>query len=308
MRRLFWNVVGGYRSKLQTNDVEFGSAFHEFVKIMKQTGDSVRAYDAAQKRFDVPMEVKPEKKYLTTNYLLQTCALFWQHVVSKDQFATVIHPVTKAPMVERKFSVPYFANDRVEILLTGTMDDICKHKHGTYAIRDYKTTSVYKTDLYLSGYRLNPQLLFYHMVIGHYANLYPASIFADITARGFSCFIEGIFLRGATQPVEFKRSELFQFDKGQLDEFKKLVDKKVQELVTIAENWLDNPAAIPPRDGMINGACQTVYGHCKYFLPCSQPDDISCGHMLNRFFIQQEYNPLKFGHEHKKLNENKTLA
>jgi hypothetical protein len=287
MRRLYWIVVSGYKEKLNKNDVEYGSAFHEFVKSMKENpGRYDLAVAAATKRFDVPMEIKPEKVYMNSTHLLQTCMSFWENWVTKDQFETVKDAQGK-PLVELKFSYPYYSDDQVEVQLCGTIDDICKHKHGTYALRDYKTTSVYKTDEYLSAYALSSQLMFYRMVLDYYSRTYPTSLFAEINKKDVACMIDAVFLRGKSAPVEFKRSEVFIFNRTQMDEFEHLVYKKVMELVAIVkENKL------PVREGMLNGACQTVYGHCKFFGACKQPDDVSAQHMLTRFFKQEPYDPL----------------
>lgn len=293
-RRFFWNVVSGYREKLNTNDVEFGSAFHEFIKVMKLNGGNyAEAIMAAVERFNVPMEIKKDKQYLTAQYLQRLCIRYWDEYVKQDSFETLTGSDGKA-LVEEKFSFPYYADDQVEVALCGTIDDLCKHKHGTVALRDYKTTSVYKADQYLNGYLLSPQLLFYRLVVRLYARTYPTSLLGDLEKRNIACFIEGVFLRGATQPAEFKRSEVFFFPEQQIVEFEQLLQQRIIRLVEDVKKNI-----VPIREGMINGACQTVYGHCKFFGACKQPDDIATNHMLSRYFIQRPYNPLTFGDEHK---------
>jgi hypothetical protein len=302
VRRFYWSVVKGYRAPLQTNDVEFGSAFHEFVKVMRfNPGRYDLAVAAATKRYSVPMDIKPEKSYMTVNYLLNVCLLWYENYDKQDSFVTVVEPVSKRPMVEAKFSVPYLITPELEVNLCGTIDDVCKHKHGTYALRDYKTTSVWKKEQYLSGYALSPQLMFYRMILKKYADLYPDSIFAEINKVGLCCFIDGVFLAGAKAPPTFARSEMFNFPAAQMEEFECLVSKKIDELVYYVLN-----NKVPQRTGMLNGSCQTVYGDCKFFAPCRQIDDISTQHLLNRYFIQKPYNPLKFGDEHKQKIEEQT--
>jgi hypothetical protein len=131
------------------------------------------------------------------------------------------------------------------------------------------------------------------MVLDYYSRSYPTSLFAEINKKDVACMIDAVFLRGKTQPVEFKRSDVFIFNKTQMDEFEHLVYKKIMELVAIVKQ-----EKLPVRDGMLNGACQTVYGHCKFFGACKQSDDVSAQHMLNRYFIQRKYDPLTFGAEH----------
>ncbi len=292
MRRFYWNTIGGYRSKLNTNDIEFGSAFHEFVKVMKQQPDNyAAAVKAAQDRYKVPMEMKSQKQYMNATYLTNLCISFWQEWVAKDDFETIVR--NGNPLVELKFSYPYYADDKVEVLLCGTIDDICKHKHGTYALRDYKTTSVYDSTQYLSAYLLSPQLMFYKMIVDYYGRTYPNSLFGELSQKNIACFIDGVFLAGASKPPTFKRSDVFIFNARQMAEFEQLVHKQVMSLVEYVKSEV-----LPIREGMINGACQTVYGKCKYFNACIQSDELGTQLTLNRHFIQVEYNPLKFGDEH----------
>ncbi len=288
-RRFYWNCVAGYRARLNTNDIEFGSAVHEFIRVMKcNPGRYDLAVKAAQDRYKVPMEQKPDKVYMTAEYLTKTCMNFWQQWVEKDDYQTLV--VNGQPLVEQKFSYPYYVDDVVEVLLCGTIDDLCQHKStNAYGIRDYKTTSVYKKDQYLAGYMLSPQLMFYRLIATYYGRTYPESVLGQLATKGAACFIDGIFLQGASKPAEFKRSEIFQFNERQMLEFEKLVAERIQNLVKYVKADI-----LPAREGMINGACQTVYGQCKYFGPCTQSDEVGEYHMLNRYFIQQEYNPLQF--------------
>jgi hypothetical protein len=293
-RRFYLNVIEGYRTRVNSNDIEFGSAVHEFIKIMRTSGGNYAlAIKAAQERYAVPMEFKDRKQYMTPTYLTRVCMDFWQNWVEKDDFETIIKD--GEPLVELKFSYPYYADDQVEVLLCGTIDDICKHKHGTYALRDYKTTSVYDKTGYLAGYALSPQLMFYKMIIDYYGRSYPDSLFGELSQKNIACFIDGIFLAGAAKPADFARSEIFVFKPEQMTEFEKLVNTAVMKLVADVKANL-----LPTREGMLNGACQTVYGKCKYFTACLQGDETGMQHMLNRHFIKAEYNPLKFGEEHSK--------
>lgn len=286
-RRLYLTVVEGYKEQLNFNDIEYGSAFHEFVKVMRQQPERYDlAVAAAQKRYSVPMRFKDNKSYMNETHLLNTCMSFWQQWVAKDSYTTVVH--SGKPLVELQFCIPYYADDEVEVQLCGTIDDICKHQHGTYAFRDYKTTSVYKTDEYLASYELSPQLMFYRLAIDYYSRAYPASVFAEINKyENIACFIDAIFLRGAKAPPEFKRSRVFVFSKHQLDEFERQLRVAVLELVKLVK-----AKVMPDRQGMINNACQTPYGTCKFANACRQLDETAFRHVLNNHFKQETYDPL----------------
>lgn len=297
-RRLFLNVVMGYREATQYSDVEFGSAFHEFIKVMKETNDTACAILATKKRFDVPMKIKQKKQYMTETFLLNTCLHYWTNWLMQDQYETI--KLDGKPMVEVKFSYPYYSDDVVEINLCGTIDDISLHKHGTFGLRDYKTTSLYDQSSYLSGYALSPQLMFYRMLISYYARSYPSSIFAEMDRRNVGCFIDAIFLAGKDKPPEYKRSEVFLFKPAQMLEFEQLIHKRVMELVEDIKTYRD---VLPPREGMINGACITIYGQCKFFAACLQEENDLTMMMLNRQYIQRKYDPLSFGKEHEQTSK-----
>lgn len=288
MLRFYRTVVQGYRVPINSNDMEFGSAFHVFVAEMKRTkGNIGLAIQATQKRWRVPMEVKYKKKYMDETFLLTTCMNFWEQFGSKDEFVTLEHD--GKPMVEVKFSWPYYVDDTLEILICGTADDICKHKRGTYAIRDYKTTSSWDQQEYLYGYKLSPQLLTYRLILRYYAKRYPDSIWNVIERSGCCVFIDGIFINGKDKPVEFIRSEVEAIAEDKLAEYEKLLARKVAELVDVVKSNV-----IPVREGLLNGACHTVYGHCKFFDACAAPDNIAAEHVLRRNFIQKTYDPLTF--------------
>ena len=287
-RRLYNTVVLGYRSPLNNNDMEFGSAFHLFIKVMKLTGgDYAQAIKAATERYSVPMNVKRQKQYMDTTFLLKCCMDYWQKFAEKDDFVTQCSPESGKALVELKFEWPFYQDDELEIILAGTIDDICKHKHGTWAIRDYKTTSAGDIDEYLRGYRMSPQLLFYRYVMGRYAWAYPDSIFAELCKRNCACFIEGIFIRGKDKPLEVKRSDMFQFTEADLNEFEILLTRKVERLVEMIKH------EIPMREGLLNGACDAKF-RCPYFDLCAANDDTVRDHLLRRNFIIKPYDPATF--------------
>ena len=289
MLRLYRTVVEGYRAQFNTNDMEYGSAFHLFISTMKQTrGNLGLALGAARKRFvEAKMIVKPQKKYMDDVHLLKSCQEFWEYFGSKDDFIT-LDDAEGNPMTEVKFSWPYYCDDEVEVNIVGTVDDLCRHRRsGAYAIRDYKTTSSYDAIEYLRGYKLSPQLLTYRLIIRYYAKKYPESVFAEMERNGCLVFIDGVFIRGKDKPIEVIRSECEPIAEDKLVEYEKLLAKKVAELVAVVKD-----PSLLSRDGLLNGSCHTIYGHCKFFDACSAPDSIARDHVLRKNFVKKPYDPL----------------
>lgn len=80
------------------------------------------------------------------------------------------------------------------------------------------------------------------------------------------------------------------FFKGrEMDEFKQEMDRFIQRLLVVLHSSL-----MPAKEGMFNGACKTVYGHCNFGVVCAAPDEIAARHFIRSNFIQKTYNPLEF--------------
>ena len=293
MLRFYRTVVEGWREKLNSNDMEYGSAVHQFIATMKRTdGNFAIAVQETQKRWRVPMFVKPKKQYMTENHLLRTCMDFWQTWQAKDQFQTLVS--NGQVLVEQHFDWPYYEDEEMAIMISGTADDICKHQQGTHAIRDYKTTSSFDSVQYLEGYQLSCQLRVYRLVVRWYAKKYPDSVWAEMDKKGVCCFIDGIFIRGKDAPVEFERSYMFQFKDWELEEFEELLHEKVMALRDMIHTKLMFPKHTFARDGIITDSCSTKYGPCKFAKVCGMPDAESAQMFLTNNFIQKPYDPVKF--------------
>jgi hypothetical protein len=307
--RTFYTAVKGYKAKRNYNDIDFGSAVHKFKAHWRNDpsdmGYMVGIQLAKQSYAKADFHIKSNKKYLTAEFLQMAC----QGYASKyrdDSFKTVpiphdwnfngvvipkgtnlIEPVTR-------FAFPYYVDDEVEILIAGTMDEIGKYVGGSYCIADLKTTSVWNSDEYFKGFDLSPQLLTYRWALRRYAEAYPDSFLAEIDKAGCGAIIDGVFYAGADKPIEYKRSKIYLFKERDLEEFTGLVHKFVHvDLIPAVKHWRKT-GIIPPRYGILNGACTTPYGPCKFAEVCRMPDESRMS-VLEGSFKTQDYNPLLFG-------------
>ena len=289
IRRLYWNIVKGYRVSLQANDVEFGTAFHIFRKIIRT--DKTLLSEALDKTCNYfsekPMYIKPKKKYLDLEYLKQVCSMYYVNVVQDDDHIPIVTPSGEA-LLEQKFSLPYYTDEDVDILVCGTIDELGVITKGAHYIMDAKTTSMWNQDEFLNNYTLDAQMRWYAWCIYQYAKYFPDSIVAQFATHNFGIKIDGIFLSGKDK-FEFKRSSLFPITKRDIMEFELLLNDLVTSLVRSVKSNI-----LPFRQGTINGSCITKYGPCKFFGPCAAPDDIATGHILKNNFVQVDYNPLNF--------------
>ncbi len=182
IRRLFYQVVEGYTTKLKYNDLEFGTATHLFkAEIRKGAEISFLLGLQRAKTYykNKPMLIKKDKSYMTEGFLMSVCNEYYiKYGEGKDDFKPIF--VDKEPLVELKFSIPVYTSDKLIVFLSGVIDEIGKFSNGCYAIGDLKTTSVWDVEKYFKGYQLSPQMLFYRYMLEQHARLYPKSIFAEI--------------------------------------------------------------------------------------------------------------------------------
>jgi len=285
--RTWLTVIEGYKESVPNNDIVFGSAIHAYIKTMHLTnGNFALASQEALAVWNTPKKIKPKKEYMeNTTYLLLTCQQVWTALMGRE-FKTLTD-VNGVPLVEKQFSIPYYVDDKVEVTLEGTIDDLCKHTHGAYAVNDYKSTSLWDKEGYLLGYELSPQLMFYVMAVEHYGKEFPDSIFAAMTKHGVHSFVTGIFLAGRDKDVEIHNSAVIKFADDKMQEFRTMLHNTIMRLVQHV-----HAGTKPMREGMFNGACQTVYGLCKFFSVCNAKDETLARYMLKIYFKQTAYDPL----------------
>jgi hypothetical protein len=325
-RRFFWQVTQGYSDRTTSVDIVFGWGFHKFAQILDEEADPEtgayehlipKALQAAIAYYDNTPNIyyKKHKMYLTKDYLIKVC-MHYALVQKKaeNKLFTVARKDDGTAMTELKFVVPCYSCEDFDVMFAGTMDRIVKFRNGEhYAIRDYKTTAVYDEDEYLNNYILSPQLYFYVYCVKQLAALLeacgqPNNIYSHVVSRPLSCIVDGIFLKGKDKEAIFKSSRPFLFKEDQLALFEvqlgKTVDRFVQTLQSVAarakgssqsfEDGLEDALLdYAPAEGVLNGACQTVYGMCKFAVPCGMPDDIATRGMLKNNFVKKPYNPVE---------------
>jgi len=300
MLNLFRTVVQGYTSKLQNNDVEFGTAFHKFRKIFRDKGENGLAEGIKEAKdyfVNTPMIIKSNKTYLTSTFLMRVC-LEYAEKYNKSLFNVI--RIEKAigeyeALLELRFAFPYYVDDEMEILMAGTIDELGKHNNGIVCICDAKTTSMWKIRDYFNSYELKCQLRFYKWALLKYATMYPNSFIADLCKNEIGCFIDGIFYKGAEGDIEYKWSDvmLFQDDPGMVL-MDTLIYSKVSRLITAIKNWR-RERMTPLREGILINACENPFGPCRYSKVCSAVDNTTRDVMLEYNFIQRPYNPMNHG-------------
>lgn len=305
-RKTLWSIVDGYRAKEISADIEFGSAFHKFRKIMRETNGNYNLAVAAaiehmEKKQDAIVK-KNKKKLMTKPYLLKICLDYWE-TWAPDNFKVLrLNPETlqiettgtgKAMFLEVKFDLPYYEDDDVKIIICGTIDEIGKFDNGCFSIADAKTTSSYDAKEYFKSYEMSSQLMMYSWVIREYKRRFPDNPLSQLNFQ-IGAFIDGIFLKSEEEGAEFKRSEVFQFKDAQLDEYEVLMKAQIFKLV----NNIKQRPNLPLREGMFCGTCQNekYRSLCEFWNACVADNDPIVRDLILKHQLKQvRYEPLKFG-------------
>lgn len=295
--RLFYlSLLKGYRQKLNNQSMEFGSAFHLFTKLQSQNPSAFRAnVQAAMKYYrETPHIPDPKKKYLTEGYLSVVCNEWFMY--SEQDAFNILKDNDGTPLVEMRFRIPFYEDDYCEIFLTGTIDKVCLHRTSKMlCVGDYKTTASWDTEGYLKQYDLSGQLVIYTIALHHHINMATQeSVLYPFKHLNTGAFIEGIFLKPDNK-CEVKRSDVKQASEMNLDEAKSMLSKYCNIISSFIFTERQHPTYLPNREGMFNGACNLVFGPCKFFNACSASSERAFQGVLDRNFVQIRYNPLEFG-------------
>jgi len=312
-RKMFLTVAQGYRSRKDSNDLLYGTCFHLAAEKVAHGVQPHEALQAALDKWDADIpncEVKYTAKYLTREHLYQCLMKFFIELRVNDIFTRC--PCIKigdTALAECKFSIPIYSDDTVDVLVQGTMDGIFQIDGGCPCIGDWKTTRAKDAEDYFYGYKMSTQLRMYTWAIRWYLENYPASPLTKAFAGApkLGAFIYGAFL-DSKNIVDFRRSQVFSFSDKDMSRFDTMLKLAVVKLV---EDWkkYESTGLIPPPEGIINNACQEIYGsQCTFYHACSSCVGLSSADdeqtlfdaIIKNNFKQIDYRPLEFGGGEKK--------
>ena len=262
-RRFYLTVNEGWTSKIQPNDVIFGSALHKFLKNRHFKNPHLAALEA-RVWFEAQNTII-RKAYLTPQYFTETC----QKLLKRTSPYTTINTGTENALVEQTFEIPLSPNIR----FCGTIDDMAEDSHENIYFRDWKSTGSYNRGEFLNNHALSTQLIGYLWGIRTHQRAWPASSLSQKKFTG--AIIEGIFL--TTSGAEFQTSDVFSFKDETLDFF----EERLMELVArMPEN--------SPTGLFNNSCCSGKDFPCDFFDYCrlgAKPE------FLKANYNQAPYNP-----------------
>jgi len=313
-------VVDGLVGNKVYNDTLYGTAVHAYMARMEESGgkfdDAVRQ---AMLIFRNPnIVIREKKEHLTENHLILTCFDFWQHIEKNSNFELFIDPqatcynckgaghiqtqpevftvcsicngnkVRPQPIVEKKFSIKYYEDDKFIVYIEGTIDRIGKIKNGCLCVRDYKTTSSWDSVKFLKSFKSSAQLKLYIWSLKKLGLLFPDGPLAPFAKQPVGVAIDGIFLKSKKETT-FEGSEVFIFKDTQMDEFEVLLAKEIYRIMALALGTI-----APDKNGKMRGLCYPGY-FCKFFDICHAQDEIVAEFVKTKNFKQKDYKPLQHG-------------
>lgn len=290
-----WRIVAeGYRSKVNSVNIEYGSAWHTFKEEYILTGSYEKAHIKGLTYFLSTPYYYPDGnfKWLDVAHLERTFQAFKvKHggALNKSYSTYELISHNGEPLIETTFAFKYYESENFTIILAGTIDEIVMLPIGIYGIGDDKTTTKYDYEGYLSRFAPSHQLRFYHFAVSHYGKQNPESLWGQMIAKGnIGCYINGVFL-AKDKPTVFQRSKIFPYDETAQEEFKKGIDTLIVRLQGFVDS-MQGGRTRPIREGFTNSACE----YCSFVSSCLAPDEEIRQHKLNTDFIQRKYNPLEF--------------
>lgn len=282
-------IVDGYKEKAMSSRMVYGVGFHKFIEIMyKSHGHIPTARDECIKSFaSIPRVDDRKSMHLSDINHMTTVSLFgWQLGVLKDTEFEVLDLDGK-PAVELTYSFPYYQDEFVKINWCGTIDRLGKIKGGIHLIRDWKTTSSWNKKEYFSRYEMARQPRGYVLAMKLMAERFPDSILGKIGAGPIGVQYDGVFLKPAANDVTIEQSEVYIYSVEQINEFRMLLDgecKKISD--SVRTGYL-------PKQGIINGSCESKWGRCVFWQVCQKPDVVA-EMLLKRDFNKVKFNPLAY--------------
>lgn len=303
--RIYRIIVEGYKEKLRYNDTQYGSAFHLFISELHKTkGNFAQSMTSAISLNEQPAIQRTNRNHLTSAHLVKVCTEYTKHFQKQDTFE--ILTVDGEPLVEQQFSILYYEDDLFEVYLEGTIDAIGKFTQGVYAIRDYKTRSLWATRgkdgstryveeeirRYFKQYELSLQLRFYLFCIKLFGQKHPNTPLGKLfTEHRFGVFIEGIFT-SSQEFTKFAKSEVFLLEQSDLDEFQGVFDIKLRQFLSLVRMSIEYDKPYTIRDGIVSGSCYENKYPCKFAAVCAAQKEIARTLLLQNEFKQQLFDPL----------------
>lgn len=288
LRAWYATIVSGYVQPVFSDKIVYGIALHKFIDTMYKTGDMMKAKDAGLAEFRQKKLMDDKAQHLSDEgHFIWTCFDVWNNFALVDpEFEIVLKP-DGTPATEVTFKIPFYEDDNLVANVCGTIDKIGRIKNGCDAIGDWKSTSTWNSKEYLSNYRMSHQLRFYTLACKLMARHFPESTLGKIGATRMGAFIDGVFLKQKAVETKVIRSDVFVFDKQDMEMFENTLTRRLTELSrAIGDGTVDY------KEGIIKNTCELKYNKCPFWAVCAAHNPAIEKLMLKQHFDQRPYDPL----------------
>jgi len=279
LRKVYYRAVEGLTQEGKDFKMEYGTAFHKALRLRYDGGDLQAQCKVA---LDHYMSVDCGEDWRSSAHLLN-CITQYDIAYKADMVQPLTLPDgTRA--LEITFSIPFYRNKWIEVLLCGTIDMIGRYL-GQVVIVDHKTTSLSQADSYLASYRTSPQLMVYELACG---------IILPNVVQG--SVINGIFL-SKTNKNTFKRSEVISFSDSQKRRFEIGLRGRIALIADNLAKHIDNSATQESLDELLNcnyTCCEETLGQCSFVGLCACDSEADATSLKSLNFVNRIYDPLTF--------------
>jgi hypothetical protein len=317
-RRYLLHIIRGYTkgSRAANYKAGYGTSWHAFgekyyalpakdrsanMKELVNTG--LESY----KKYEPHVDLNNPYEFRTSQHLEKVMYAYHDRYQRGDSLVPLTYDIPKIPgnvflpeteresteksLLEQKFCLPWYEDERIIIYLTGTIDMICDY-HGKPIIVDHKTsaTQFAKIPFFFEGFDMNIQTQFY------------VWIFRRLTGMDhyLPIMINGIFIKTWTKKAQednkfdgaqFQRSQLIEYTEEQMAQFEGWLMGKLEWVKRLALDYLDKPQDYAPTN---YAACGAGFGErCLFYHLCKEAPHLQ-ERVLNSLYSIEQYSPLNF--------------
>jgi hypothetical protein len=294
--RKFWRiVVEGWRRKGElkgNHPMAFGSAIHKYLETVYKGGTHKAGLQAAfdyYKPWQATLNMTPYE-FRTVGNLLKICDRYPTRFLGGKEFDEIKLDFVPQkdkdgkPLVEYRFQIKIWENDKYVLYLCGTIDLVCEYQGYSNLIVDHKSSaSRVEREKFFNDYDWNIQTMLYSKVWREATGLdyYPPVMINGIFVKKPTLKAEkdGIF-----DGVEFDRSAIITYDDERMERFTTWLNSRIKTIIYYLETPSDNPT-----ENYDMAAC---WG-CSFFNVCKLPTRFHLG-ALEQGWERVTYNPLHF--------------
>lgn len=299
--KFYRRVVEQYSTPKESVKICFGSAWHIFRENLALTKEASISVSRALKYYKElwhgdKLDITKDVEWYAPAYLVDVCMKYVTEYGETDanRDFKYIRGDDGKPKVEQTFSIEFYEDEYVKILVQGTIDEIGKFQNGgCIAFGDDKTTGTWKVNDYLPEHFMKNQLRTYYWALKKLASESTREDYKSLFQGRVGGFITGVFLKKEVDKVTFKRSDVFYFTEEDMSEYELMLVEICKKLSDSYQKF-QTGSNLLPREGIMNNTCSGNYGTCLFTPVCKAPSREVGNRILESRYTQKSYTPLAF--------------